>query len=161
MIRIDRLYRRLARAFPYEFRAVCGDGLEQLGADVLPLVWRERGFIGVLRCFADLGFRLPLELAMHEMYERGVMPVQMSYSGRNFDIVTGISAFVVAWLVAQGRGGRLLITIWNLMGLALLAGYAGRIGHAGAPEFMDLPLFCHESTRTAPMRHTATPGHMR
>ncbi len=66
------------------------------------------------------GFRLPLELAMHEMYERGVMPVQMSYSGRNFDIVTGISAFVVAWLVAQGRGGRLLIAIWNLMGLALL-----------------------------------------
>jgi hypothetical protein len=66
------------------------------------------------------GFRLPLELAMHEMYERGVMPVQMSYSGRNFDIVTGISAFVVAWLVAQGLGGRLLITIWNLMGLALL-----------------------------------------
>jgi hypothetical protein len=26
-------------------------------------------------------FRLPLELAMHEMYERGVMPVQMSYDG--------------------------------------------------------------------------------
>ena len=25
------------------------------------------------------GFRLPLEVAMHEMYERGVMPVQMSY----------------------------------------------------------------------------------
>jgi hypothetical protein len=54
------------------------------------------------------------------MYERGVMPAQMSYSGRNFDIITGISAFVVAWLVAQGRGGRLLIAIWNLMGLALL-----------------------------------------
>jgi hypothetical protein len=54
------------------------------------------------------------------MYERGVMPVQMSYSGANFDILTGISAFVVAWLVAQDHGGRLLITIWNLMGLALL-----------------------------------------
>jgi hypothetical protein len=66
------------------------------------------------------GFRLPLEVAMHEMYERGVMPVQMSYSGRNFDIITGVSAFVVAWLVAQGYGGRLLITIWNLLGLALL-----------------------------------------
>jgi hypothetical protein len=66
------------------------------------------------------GFRLPLEVAMHEMYERGVMPVQMSYSGRNFDIITGVSAFVVAWLVAQGYGGRLLITLWNLLGLALL-----------------------------------------
>jgi hypothetical protein len=66
------------------------------------------------------GFRLPLEVAMHAMYERGVMPVQMSYSGRNFDIITGVSAFLVAWLVAQGYGGRLLITIWNLLGLALL-----------------------------------------
>jgi hypothetical protein len=66
------------------------------------------------------GFRLPLELAMHEMYERGVMPVQMSYSGRNFDIITGMSAFVVSWLAASGRGGRGLIIAWNLMGLALL-----------------------------------------
>ena len=47
------------------------------------------------------GFRLPLELAMHAMYERGVMPEQMSYSGRNFDIVTGITALIVAWLVAR------------------------------------------------------------
>jgi hypothetical protein len=66
------------------------------------------------------GFRLPLELAMHEMYERGVMPVQMSYSGRNFDIITGVTAFVVSWLVASGHGGRGLIIAWNLMGLALL-----------------------------------------
>ena len=66
------------------------------------------------------GFRLPLEMAMHEMYERGVMPVQMSYSGRNFDILTGISAFVVAWLVARGIGGRWLVIVWNLLGLALL-----------------------------------------
>lgn len=66
------------------------------------------------------GFRLPLEVAMHEMYERGVMPVQMSYSGRNFDILTGISAFVVAWLVASGRGGRRLILVWNSLGFILL-----------------------------------------
>ena len=66
------------------------------------------------------GFRLPLELAMHEMYERGVMPVQMSYSGRNFDIITGATAFVVSWLVGSGRGGRGLVIAWNLMGLALL-----------------------------------------
>lgn len=65
-------------------------------------------------------FRLPLELAMHGMHERGVMPVQMTYSGRNFDIVTGITALAVAWLVATGRGGRRLVIAWNLAGLALL-----------------------------------------
>ncbi len=65
-------------------------------------------------------FRLPLELAMHEMYERGIMPEQMSYSGRNFDIVTGITALIVAALVVAGRGGAMLVRAWNLLGLALL-----------------------------------------
>ena len=66
------------------------------------------------------GFRLPLELAMHGMYERGIMPEQMSYSGRNFDIVTGITALIVAALVVAGRGGAMLVRAWNLLGLALL-----------------------------------------
>ena len=55
-------------------------------------------------------FRLPLELAMHALFERGIMPVQMSYSGRNFDIVTGATAIVVAvarqsgaWRTPAGR----------------------------------------------------------
>ena len=74
--------------------------------------------IGLL--VAVQGFRLPLELAMHAMYERGIMPVQMSYSGRNFDILTGLSAFVVAWLARTGRGGRRLVVAWNIMGLTLL-----------------------------------------
>ena len=70
-------------------------------------------------------FRLPLELAMHGMYERGIMPVQMSYSGRNFDILTGATAILVAAAVASGRGGRRLVGAWNVMGLALLANVVG------------------------------------
>ena len=66
------------------------------------------------------GFRLPLELAMHDMYERGIMPVQMSYSGLNFDIATGASALAVAALVAARRAGPALVTAWNVVGLALL-----------------------------------------
>lgn len=66
------------------------------------------------------GFRLPLELAMHEMYERGVMPVQMSYSGRNFDIATGAGALLVGGLVLAGRAGRRTVAVWNALGLLLL-----------------------------------------
>jgi hypothetical protein len=66
------------------------------------------------------GFRLPLELAMHGMYERGVMPVQMSYSGRNLDVVTGVSAIAVALCVWSGHAGRRLVAAWNLLGLVLL-----------------------------------------
>jgi hypothetical protein len=65
-------------------------------------------------------FRLPLELAMHALVARGIMPIQMSYSGRNFDIVTGVTAILVAVLVKTGVGGRRLVTLWNVLGLALL-----------------------------------------
>lgn len=57
----SHIYRRLSRAFPHEFRVVCGDGLEQLGADIIPLVWREHGLKGLAWCFADLAMRLPVE----------------------------------------------------------------------------------------------------
>lgn len=65
-------------------------------------------------------FRLPLELLMHQAAETGVMPVVMSYSGRNFDIVTGISAIAVAFLAARGQAPRSLLIRWNLLGSILL-----------------------------------------
>jgi D-alanyl-D-alanine-carboxypeptidase/D-alanyl-D-alanine-endopeptidase len=65
-------------------------------------------------------FRLPLELLMHEAYEVGLMPKQMSYSGLNFDILTGASAVVVAALVFAGRAGVRLVRAWNLLGILLL-----------------------------------------
>lgn len=69
---------------------------------------------------ASQSFRLPLEIALHEMYERGVMPVQMSYEGLNYDIVTGATAIVVAILARAQWGGRTLVAAWNVLGLALL-----------------------------------------
>jgi hypothetical protein len=65
-------------------------------------------------------FRLPLELAMHRMAERGIMPEIMSYSGRNVDIATGATAIPVALAIAAGIGGRRLALAWNFLGLALL-----------------------------------------
>ena len=66
------------------------------------------------------GFRLPLELMMHRAYEDGLMPVQMSYSGLNFDIVTGITALIVGALLATGRAGIRTARAWNVMGTLLL-----------------------------------------
>jgi hypothetical protein len=77
-------------------------------------------YIPLWALVAIQSFRLPLELAMHALVARGIMPNQMSYSGRNFDIVTGATAIVVAILVKQGFGGRRLVMAWNVLGLALL-----------------------------------------
>ena len=47
------------------------------------------------------------------------MPAQMTYTGRNLDIVTGASAIVVAGLLLAGTAGRRLRRTEHL-GLALL-----------------------------------------
>ena len=38
---------------------------------------------------------------MHRAATEGVMPMQMSYSGQNLDIVSGVTAIVVAWMMAR------------------------------------------------------------
>lgn len=77
-------------------------------------------YIPLWALVAIQSFRLPLELAMHALSERGIMPIQMTYTGRNFDIVTGTTAILVAILVKTGYGGRRLVMVWNVLGLALL-----------------------------------------
>src|SRR6185436_11629059 len=61
MMRCCRAYRRMARAFPHRYRAICGDGLEQLGEDLVPRVWQQQGVVGLIRLFGDVALRLPRE----------------------------------------------------------------------------------------------------
>jgi len=63
-------------------------------------------------------FRLPLELLMHEWSREGALPVQMTFAGLNWDIVTGITAVLVAPFAARSRA---LVLVWNIVGLLLLA----------------------------------------
>jgi hypothetical protein len=66
------------------------------------------------------GFRLPLELVMHRAAAEGTMPAQMTFTGANFDIVTGTSALLVAGLAASGHAPRWLLLGWNALGSLLL-----------------------------------------
>lgn len=78
------------------------------------------------------GFRVPLEWVMHQAYERKIMPVQMSWSGWNFDVVTGLLALVVAALAAQGKAPRWLLVAWTGLSFVTLFVVAG-IAAASTP----------------------------
>lgn len=65
-------------------------------------------------------FRLPLELVMHQAAVEGVMPTQMSFSGQNFDILSGLAALVVGIGLASGRLGRRAAMAFNVLGIVLL-----------------------------------------
>ena len=65
-------------------------------------------------------FRVGVEIFLYLGYRAGFVPVQMTLEGRNWDVLTGLTALPIAWLVAKGRAPKWLIYAWNTMGLALL-----------------------------------------
>ncbi len=67
------------------------------------------------------GFRVAVELILHRAYREGLMPVQMSFSGLNFDILSGLSAIVVALMLLRKPGSIVLVRVWNTAGIILLA----------------------------------------
>lgn len=63
------------------------------------------------------GFRLPLELVLHDWVASGTIPQTMTWTGQNWDIVTGIAALLLAPFANRSRP---LARLANLIGLALL-----------------------------------------
>jgi hypothetical protein len=66
-------------------------------------------------------FRVAVEVTLALLYHSGVVPVQMTFEGRNWDILVGLTALPVAWLAGHGRLPRPWLLGWNLLGLGLLA----------------------------------------
>ena len=67
-------------------------------------------------------FRIPVELMLHRLHVEGAVPVQMTYSGRNFDVVSGITGLLIGtWLLIGRPVPRGLVLAWNTLGLLLLA----------------------------------------
>lgn len=65
-------------------------------------------------------FRLPLELVLHRLSLDGVLPAQMTFDGMNYDIATGVLAVPLALWLSRGGAPRVVVLLWNLLGLALL-----------------------------------------
>lgn len=65
-------------------------------------------------------FRVAVEVFLFLGHRVGFVPVQMTFEGRNWDVLTGLTALPMAWLVAKDKAPKWLIYAWNTMGLALL-----------------------------------------
>jgi hypothetical protein len=103
--------------FGFMFVAVIGGGLA-LGLS--PLGRKLAHGIPLAVLVGVQAFRLPLEIVMHRAADEGVMPVAMSFSGYNFDIVTGATALVLAPLIARNKVPRAAVVAWNALGSLLL-----------------------------------------
>jgi hypothetical protein len=81
---------------------------------------RPGKWLSALPVWALIGFqafRLPLELILHEWAKQGTVPTTMTWTGSNFDIITGITALVFAPLSTRSvRAAQ----IFNALGFMLL-----------------------------------------
>jgi hypothetical protein len=65
-------------------------------------------------------FRIVVELLLLVAFINGKLPVQMTFEGRNFDIVTGLLALPVGYFMAKGKLPGKLAIAFNIIGMALL-----------------------------------------
>ncbi len=65
-------------------------------------------------------FRVPVELLLHRLHVEGVVPVQMTYAGYNFDIVSGTLAALVGIWAFVHRPPTWVVLAFNSVGSLLL-----------------------------------------
>jgi hypothetical protein len=65
-------------------------------------------------------FRIVVEVLLWMLLLDNLIPVQMSFEGRNFDILVGLTALPTGYLLSRGKIQKKGVVIWNLFGLALL-----------------------------------------
>jgi hypothetical protein len=75
------------------------------------------------------GFRLPLELILHSWANQGTIPTTMTWTGRNWDIVSGVVALLVAPLAGRSRAASWFA---NATGIVLLLN-VGRVAVLSSP----------------------------
>jgi hypothetical protein len=65
--------------------------------------------------------RIPVEITLYWLYLHQAVPELMTFAGRNFDILAGLTAPLIAYFGVQEQAlSRKTILIWNVVALALL-----------------------------------------
>lgn len=65
--------------------------------------------------------RIPVEIVLFYLYLNKAIPGLMTFEGRNFDIIAGITAPYIAYFgFTNGKLSRQIILVWNVACLALL-----------------------------------------
>jgi hypothetical protein len=67
--------------------------------------------------------RILVELVLDGLYHAGFVPVSMTYEGHNFDMISGVSAPVIAYFCVRFQDGgwrKSVLLIWNILALGLV-----------------------------------------
>ena len=98
-----KIYRKLAHAFPHEFKLAYGADVMQLGEDVIEDVAKRHGLLGLVRLIADIAIRVPLEYLCE-------MRRDMGYALRGLRKSPG---FALVGIISMGLGMGLTTMVYN------------------------------------------------
>ncbi len=126
--------------------------LAELGF-VVWAAWFSRwsGYLAQIPQVALIGlqcFRIPVEFLLAELANRQLLAIEMTFYGRNFDILAGATAIMLAiWLRRDGEESlRPIVLGWNVIGLCLVTSvlahgmlsvpYSFQLLHLSVPTFV-------------------------
>lgn len=66
-------------------------------------------------------FRVGVEVLIYGGFAEGIFPERATFNGLNYDILVGISAIAVGFLVHSGKIGAPGLMAWNIIGLSILS----------------------------------------
>jgi hypothetical protein len=64
--------------------------------------------------------RLPVEIVLFGLFINKMIPELMTFEGRNYDILIGITAPIIGWLFAKQKISKKILMGWNIIGLILV-----------------------------------------
>ena len=66
-------------------------------------------------------FRVIVEILLWLLFIQNLLPIQMTFEGRNFDILAGVTAPLVAYFgIVKYQWPRSVLIVWNIISLGLL-----------------------------------------
>jgi len=108
-------------AFPPRFPFIAGPALLFIG---FIFIFYRKTFVEnlPLKILTILHLvRIPVEIVLWWLYQNEQVPRLMTFEGRNFDILAGITAPIVMWLAfRKGKINRPLLIGWNIICLLLV-----------------------------------------
>ncbi|MBX7152403.1 hypothetical protein K1X84_12230 [bacterium] len=66
-------------------------------------------------------FRIIIEMELWLLFLDNIIPVQMTFEGRNFDVLVGLTAPLVAYGYSKRKLTSKVVLAWNILGLLILA----------------------------------------
>ncbi len=64
--------------------------------------------------------RIPVEICLFYLFQYQMIPELMTFEGRNFDIIAGVTAPLMSWLYAKQKISNKVLLVWNWIGLGLV-----------------------------------------